>query len=316
VWGKRLFNPAAAMYAISIVGVNTIIVLTGAFGRRGLVAVGFGLLWGMYYSHFRKMPLRQLGPRLLAIGIVPVLATALYSSVRESGTRRSGVGHLTAILQGGQILDGLQKIFSGQGAGSISMWLIDTHPSYFETRHLFTLRFYVMYPIPRTLWPEKPYPLALRYAEMAQVEKMGAGWNVGPGMLGTAGAEGGLYAVIIYAAASGIFLKIFDETTRINRAAPMIVLPMGCAIGNTLALARGEVSAFAATITLQVAGTLIMTYTISWLLENMGFFRADIDDDVFGPSADIESDYSEFGDFSDYDVIASDTDRNALPPGS
>jgi len=48
VWGRRLLNPAYIIYGMIIVFMNLATVMYGSYGRRGIVAVGACLLWGMY----------------------------------------------------------------------------------------------------------------------------------------------------------------------------------------------------------------------------------------------------------------------------
>ena len=68
--------------------------------------------------------------------------------------------------------------------------------------------------------------------------------TVPPGVLGYAAAEGGFYAVVVYALFFGQFTRFFDELIRLNPTNPFVILPIGCVIGHLLGLARGDIAIF------------------------------------------------------------------------
>lgn len=246
VWSRRLLNPYVAIPALGIVGINSLIAISGAFGRRELLAVGGGMLWGMWFGHFRYLPVRTSLPRLAAIAILPLTALALYTAVRDPGEHDRTAGqHLQAMAQSGNVLDGLTMMATGQDAGRISMWLVENHRDRFEQRPLFTLWYLAVYPVPRQMWPDKPEPLSVLIPAMANMKKVNVGLlTMGGGIIGQSAAEGGWYAIVIYAAFFGALLRYFDELARVNAINPFVVVPVASAVGQVIGLPRGEVAAF------------------------------------------------------------------------
>jgi hypothetical protein len=331
VWAKRLMNPAVIAIAVAIVGVNLFIVVFQEFGRRSLVAVGAGMLVGMYFSVWRYYPLGMVVKRLMLLAIPPFLVVALFTSVRDSGEQnRSSTEHLQAILTGGSLGAGVMDLLAGQGCAAGSMWLIETHPETFPYRHMFTPFFFVIYPVPRMLWEEKPVPIGIEMASMARIQNVQRHeLNIGAGIIGTAACEGGWYAVIVYAALGGLFLRFFDETIRLNPTSPFVVLAITSGLGHVLGLARGEASAFAALTVITVGGTYLTMVLLGRLLESVSrsSSRAPADDhwesDEEGQWAEGEYDESYAAAYADdqagseqdgYDEGMSDYGRAAPNP--
>lgn len=269
VWGRRLLNPLLICLGALIVAANLGIVMFGGFGRRGLVAVGAALIWGMYYSHWRYLAAPAILSRLAIVSIPPVLIVALFSSVRHSGEHeRTVLEHVQEMTAHGRFGEGLLKLVVGQNVGSVSMWLIEAYPESFDYRHLMTLRYFLFYPVPRMWWPDKPAGLGQLIASQAQIPYVDKkALNIGPGIIGTAAAEGGWYALVMYAVLGGLFLRFFDQILVINHPSPFVVLPVGAALGEVLGLARGGVASFAFIMVMAVAGSLLCMVAIGRLIE-------------------------------------------------
>jgi len=259
-WGKRLYNPFVIVPALIILAINTFIVLEGAFGRQGVIAVGGGLLWGMYYSHFRYLPLPKQFFRVAAVATIGLAVVAAFTSVRGGGGERlTADQYVDLVTKQSSVQEGVLLLVSGQDAGMISMWLNEMFPERFQTRPLNTLYLFAVYPVPRAIWPGKPDSLSLRIPYMARQRGVTPGvLKIGPGILGHTAAEGGWIAVIIYAGLAALFIRFFDEVLRNNVFNPFIVVAIGAAPGQLLAMSRGESAPFA------WAAVFIMTS--SWLL--------------------------------------------------
>lgn len=259
VWVRQLFNPFLMAYGGAIVMANLVNVVTGAFGRRSLIAVLGAVLWGMYYSRWRYMTVGPMLRRFAILAIIPVLVVALFSSVRSPRERGRTAGeHLQAITQGGNIATGLAALSSGQATGAGAMWALESYPERFAHRHLMTVWYFIVYPVPRAWWPDKPWPLSILTAELAMMSGMPRGvFTAPPGIVGNAAAEGGFYALIIYAVLGGMFVRFFDQLIFNSALSPFVVLPIGSALGQALGLARGETSAF--------AHIMVQTVVLMWL---------------------------------------------------
>ncbi len=294
VWGRRLFNPMMGLYMLAIVAANITIVISAEFGRRGLVAVTLAVLWGMFYSAFRYMPTKQMIRRLGVLSLGPFLILAVFTAVRSGKDKdRSALEYLQIAMSGAPIREGIYELLHGQDCAPVSMWLIERHPQDFPYRHLMTIRWFMMYPIPRDWWPGKPYPMAQLWVDMANVSGVARTLNVGPGIVGSAGCEGGWYALFIYAVVGGLALRLLDEIVMLHVASPIIVLSVGSALGDTLGLARGETGTFAAKAVIMIGSCLIFVLGAYRFLEASGMF-GDISADEL-----VDDDWPDFDEVDD-----------------
>ncbi len=275
VWGPRLLNPVMLFPALPLLAINAANVVTGSFGRRALVAIGAGLIWGMYFSRWRYLKPRSVMWRLGLVAAVPVLLLILFTSARSSKEHdRSAVEHLQAIQQIGNLQAGVAMILDGQGTASTSMWLMENFPESFEYKHLSMLQYFFYYPVPRTLWLDKPTPLSGQIANLSRRQNVDRdSLTIGPGILGHAAVDGGWYALILYAFVMGLFLRYFDELLALHATNAMMVMPIGCALGQVLGLARGETSAFAFILVFTVVTVYLFMLVGSYVMRTTGLTR-------------------------------------------
>ena len=116
--------------------------------------------------------------------------------------------------------------------------------------------------VPRRWWPGKPIPLSMEIAREARLSRVN--WNrlkLGPGVIGHAAAEGGWYALIIYALIAGLYFRFFDEIIRNNPDSPFVILAVGSALGQFLGLPRGSVPNFAFIAVMTVTGSMHPSFT-------------------------------------------------------
>lgn len=275
IWAKRFFNPIAIVYSLLILASCSAIVVYGSFGRRGLLTVGTGLVWGMFYSRLRYSNPRRILLQIVAVGAIPAIVLALFTSVRSSFEReRTAAQHLQAMVTQGDVVLGFALLLNGQEAGQNSMWLIEKFPESFEYQWFQTPIYFVAFPVPRNLWPDKPVPLSRQIPTLAAMQGVDRReLTIGPGIIGHAAAEGGWITTVVYAVLGGLFLRFFDEIVRRSVYSPFVVLPVGAALGQVIALARGETSMFAFIYTFAVAGSYVCIVMLAKALEGIGLFR-------------------------------------------
>ncbi len=285
IWARRFFNP----FVICMVGVlfllSCFVAMIGEFGRRPLVGVALCMVWGMYFSAWRYQRMIVWVPRLVVLASIGLVVVTAYSSVRaQRGVTDSVESLWRGITSGSDIAKGGESMIFTDTA-PVSMWLISTHPETFEPMPLFTLYYTFLNPVPRQWWPDKPLPLGLRSAKMSGVRNVDKEFSLGPGFLGHAGAEGGWYALVIYAIGGALLLKFFDVVALRDLRNPLIMMPLGSTLGQVLALARGETSLF---VFIFVFGTTV-TYAgmllLLWCGQLLGI-REDVVSPIEGATDD------------------------------
>lgn len=302
VWGKRLLNPALITWGTVIVAAAAAVAVSGEFGRRNLVSIGGGLAWGMYYASWRyKAPSATLR-RLAIISAPMVVVAALFTSVRGSFNTENGVSGQVSALARGNVSEGLSALAEGQATGEAAMWVIENYPESRPYEHLFSLKYFFMIPVPRAWWPDKPEPISTKLAKQANVRGVNQGGvTLPPGVIGNSASEGGLYALIIYAVISGLFMRFFDEVARSNIGHPLVVLVVGTQLGQILGFPRGEPSNFANIYALNFIGVWLSAFTIAKLLDAFGVKRAmDVGFDALGDdSSETFDDDGDMGEAQD-----------------
>jgi hypothetical protein len=211
------------------------------FGRRPLVGVLAAVMWTGYYARWRFYRVGRFVPQLLVLGIASLLTVALYTTVRREFSQSSDP---LSVLAKGDAWAGLASLSTGQLTGVASLWVIENYPERFETRPLMTLRYMVLIPVPRVLWPNKPEPLSHMMVTQADIPQRSEESTIPPGVIGYAAAEGGLYAAIAYALFLGLLLGFLDEYVRTRVPTPFVIAPTAAALGQVVGIPRGDVSIF------------------------------------------------------------------------
>jgi hypothetical protein len=262
VWSNRRSNIPVAIVAGMVVSASLGIALAGIFGRRPLLAVVMGFAWGVYHRRARLM-----SPGKMILYIAPFMAAATITVAAFTAARThdfsgksDASGAVTGMMQA-NIKEGIRDLLSGQACGSASLWAIEQWPDHFEQRFLFSLKYMGMYFVPRFMWPEKPEPLGNDIARLADVEGVNQGGiTIPPGVVGYAVAEGGYWAIVIYALFFGQFLRFIDELVRLNPTNSFIILPAAVATGQAFGLARGCIAVFADLIVLGFVSTYLILF--------------------------------------------------------
>lgn len=280
VWAQRRLNPAVLSIAFFIISVSMVVSLTGFYSRRPLVSILAGFSWGAYHRWARFLPPGKLLLSAAPLAIVAGMVVAAFTAIRSHST---GVTDAQATLQqmkGASLAKGTGDLLSGQAVGPAALWIVEKYPREIHYEHLFTFRYMAYWFVPRMLWEDKPEPLSTKVAHLAKLRGVNRdAITIPPGIVGYAAAEGGFYAVVLYALFFGQFTRFFDELITLNAGNPYIILPVGCATGQFLGLARGEIAIFT---NLAVVG-FVLTFLLIYFT-SMAFGQSQ-DADLGAPAA-------------------------------
>lgn len=275
IWVRRPFNPAAAGVMFLVLFLAIAIGITGQYGRRPIVAIAACLAWGTYYSRWRNLHPATVVLRAAVFGFIPLILVAKYSTARGNFPENAGPFTRIGMIAQAPTIDGIKDILFGQECAAWSMHLMEMYPDYYEYRHLHAIKFYFQFSVPRALWQEKPEPLATIAWRDADIEGMPEEFSIGPGILGHAGAEGGLYALVLYALVLGLFVRYFDAVLQRAPMQPFVALPIGSSLGNLIGLPRGEVPNFAYEFTVAVVGSFVILVFVARMLKLAGLITPD-----------------------------------------
>jgi len=164
---------------------------------------------------------------------------------------------------------GMGRLMTFQGSAPISIWCMENFPKPNGYRHLYTLQATGWFFLPRAVWPDKPAGLGIQIPRMAGMRRVG-GLNVGAGMVGHAMAEGGVYALIVYAMLLGIGIKFVDSLI-LQKNSVYYTVPLAASLGNVFATCRGEVNYFIDLTIISLVSAFIVTFVLGRLF--FGFKR-------------------------------------------
>jgi len=238
-------NPLWWALFIPVFIMAVIISVVGSIDRRNFLSVFFGLAFVYYFAKLRyEKPSRVLG-KMAVLGAVTFLCLIIYNS----GRHKLGWSGATFGNRQNQILElaknpdfSARNVFQElllQDTPLNTVCLMEIVPSDIEYYPLHGAYFYIVNPIPRTIFPTKPRALGIVLQERLQVQA-----NLGCGIIGHGWYEAGWIGIVYYAIAFGFICAIVDRLLRERGDNPFFVVAFGCSLGNVLGLPRGETSMF------------------------------------------------------------------------
>lgn len=244
VWGGRRFNIAVVSIGSLIFGISALVSIWGTAGRRPVISAGLALAWGAYYRLRGKLNLRKVLVYSLPFLLITVHFGGAFS-LHRSHQERDPLDILKRTIATSP-LDSIPHVLAGSPDAQATIWALDAYPERHEVRNLFSFRYIVYHSIPRILWPTKPVPLSKKVAKIANIKGVNQDViTLPPCVIGYAHAEGGLYALVLYAFFFGQFCQFFDEIIRQNPSNPFLILATGCVLGDVIGLPRGDIAIMA-----------------------------------------------------------------------
>lgn len=241
---RNYLNPVYYLLGGSLLFPAMIISVLGTYGRRHLVAVVFAFVWGAFYGRFRQMKLAWLISGTIIAAIPAVYALSAFTGVRNISEQTTA----TTLLRGLASPDfkrTIPDLLSGQSCGPVSFFVLENYPENFQGTFLNNFTYFFVMPVPRAIWPDKPETVSNEIAYNSNLAGVAQGGiTLPPGVVGYIAAEGGIFAFFVYAWFFGVSLRFFDQLIVRAPANPLIIMPVGCALGQILGLFRGEMSMF------------------------------------------------------------------------
>ncbi len=230
-----------------------------SYGRRGMMSIGLAVLWVMYLRFQSRVSNRKFVRIGLIVFLPFILALAAFSEVRVTWPKTTS--EAVENLKRADLVRGVQRLAFLQNSSVISLWCIENHPRRFPYRPLNSLYALVTFPIPRAIWKEKPFGFGIAIPRWARMEGVG-GLNVGAGLIGHVAHEGMWPTLFVYAVVFAFLIAKCDNWIRISHS-PFILIPLGSALGELYAMARGEISYFAAILIISTTSGIVASVAAS-----------------------------------------------------
>ncbi len=310
LWARRPHAIEVIIPALFVLGAALACSLIVGFGRRPLIAVAGCFMFAAYFSRWRYLPPKSVMVRLAMLAVPAVLAVAMFTAAR-GGLRDTSAGPVAQIkaVATANPANGLAMLADGQGTAAKSMWIMENFPEQQAYRPLSTLLYAAYFPVPRAWWEGKPETLSMQLPHLARVQLVNRDvLTLGPGAIGHAAADGGFPVLILYAVIAALALRFADEIIVRHATQPLVVLPVVCALGQILGLARGEAGVFASIYAISAVGSWVYIALAAKALVRLGLVGSDA-----APAFRID-DYQDQYDFEYYGSPESDPDPPAALP--
>ncbi len=298
VWFKHFFNPIYFLLACAIIVMAMGLTFYENFGRRPLLGIVAGIGWAAYYSHWRSLGLRAVFKRGIFVAGAGFFLLALVTSSREGGFRDRSALENISTLKDASFSSGAIDLLTGQEAGMNSMWLIESRPNTKDYDTLHTVYSVLTFPIPRAVWPDKPTALAISMPNNElRISGKAKDWNIGPGIIGHIENDNPWIALWMYPLFLGFYFRVFDRIVVWFPDNPFAVLPMGAALGQIIAMPRGELGSFFFIATINILGSFIIMFVFSIIFKQFGLMSHVVEDEF--DDGDYDSDYWAYGAYTD-----------------
>lgn len=242
VWHEQRFNVLAWIFCPSFILIVMLALLRGEFGRRAVLSGVLAAAWGMYFFRWQFKTAIMNTPKyalwaflmLLLIGGV----TAIRSRQADTFSLSYRVRAVAQAISFQQVRDLFYTDTFASSMYAIERYTTDLSPQPFNST-LYTLT----HPVPRDLWEGKPEPLAEILPDVVSIAELRR-FNWGPGIIGHAWHEGGFIIVIYFAGVFGLLYGAMDTRLTQQTTNPYFVAISGAALGQVIAMARGDIGFF------------------------------------------------------------------------
>lgn len=276
-WAPQMLNPAVTVIAMPLLLLTLFMSVYQTFGRRDLVSVLSACMWGAYHGLWKHMGLAFTVKRLAVLGAAGVVLVAAYTGAREKTTTETTASELVEKIGQTDLWYGIFSMASGQIAGGISIYLIETRPSVYAFDPFHSAIYFITMPVPRAIWEGKPEGLGLSIVKQAGVRRKAAEYNVGPGLMGHIWNDNPFLTMVPYAVFLGLMMRFLDEITRRHGLNPFLVVPCGVVIGEVIAMSRGELGLFLFRTTFATVAAFAGMIIAAKLLRSVGWPMAEPD---------------------------------------
>ncbi len=274
-WSRHMKNPAYITAVGVIVLAAFAIAVYQQFGRRDATSVMLACVWGAFHGGLKFIDWRRAFIPLVGLSAAALVVVAALTASRTEKQTELGVTDIINRLFSAKIGMGIVDIFSGQQAAPNSMWLIENRPENAPYDTLHSAVYTITMPMPRTVWDQyfvtpKPSALGLTMVPEVGITRKSPGYNVGPGLIGHIWNDNPFLALPLYTIALAVLVRLLDDRVSSLPDNPFSVIPAGVALGEIVALPRGELGLFFFRTVLAVSSAIIAMWFLAKVLAACG----------------------------------------------
>lgn len=264
----RRFNPVSIALFAGTLAIALVVSTVGGSGRRGMLNVLLAVPWMWYFASLRYQPFTRRAGKLAVAALAGAVLIVGYSGVRHQlegrATFQNRAAQLQQIARGEGVSRQVATRQVQQDTPLNTMFIIENYGGIYPHQPLAGLHYYLVNPIPRVFYPDKPIGLGI----MIQ-EQTGAVANLAPGIIGHGWYEAGMIGIAYYAIAFGFVMALLDGIIKRRIWSPFFLAVMAASLGNVFGLPRGETPLFAAQITAETVGAFGIIFGIGLALKGL-----------------------------------------------
>jgi hypothetical protein len=243
----NLFALGLFVLVFILAALNSMVVYTG---RRMILGVILGPLLTVYWITLRNWDLKKSIVALSVAGAAVFFVAAAYSTFRhysisdDSKTRnvREIVDQITSFDSNriGRLLGkGPLRFFAQSNAhyGMLLKRMLDEKRV--DPKPANTLAFLISYPIPRRVWPGKPFSVGVMYPTIVGLPNK---TNFGVGISGHGAFEGGLPILVLYGFLVAFGVSFLDVPLANQPSNPFLLSIMAASLPHVVGFCRGDLT--------------------------------------------------------------------------
>ncbi len=273
VWNEHRLNAAAWLVCPALIMIVLLSLLRGEFGRRAVLSGVLAVAWGMYYFRWQFKTAIMNTPKYAVWGLAIVLLIGGVTAIRSRKAETYSLRYrIFAVIDAISLEEARNLFYSDTFASSV--YAIERYTSDLRPQPFHSTLYTLAHPIPRAIWPDKPISLAEILNDVVTVKTLKQ-FNWGPGLMGHAWHEGGLLFVGYFALVFGLLYGAVDRRLMQQASNPYFVAVSGAALGQVIAMARGDIGFFMVNWIYGVGGPMLLVFFAGLFSQDRADLAAD-----------------------------------------
>lgn len=273
VWNEHRLNVAAWLMCPPLILILLLSLLQGEFGRRAVLSGVLAVVWGLYFFRWQFKTAIMNTPKYAAYAFALLLFIGGVTAIRSREAETYSLSYRIQAVADAISMEQAKALFVTD-TFSCSVYAIERYTTDLSPRPFHSTWYMLTYAVPRAVWSGKPDSLAEILRKVVTVRSMKT-YNWGPGIMGHAWFEGGFVFVAYFAIGFGVMFAAIDRRLMQQTSNPYFVAIVGAALGQVLAMARGDIGFFMVNWLYGMAGPMLIVFFAGLFSNNRADLVAD-----------------------------------------